>query len=93
MMTIFIYTQPYKGTTANIAEAVLSILTTLLLQSSIDVFPDQLFLLVIEDTKNSTCLSDNGIVTLQTLCLVVFYYVPLMVTICLIVHSLVKLIR
>ena len=90
-MVIFLYTQPYISTAANIAEAILSISTTFMLLVS--VHPTLFQFTTILSDINSTCLDENSIVTLNTWVLVTFYYIPLAVTAFFLTRSLVKFTR
>ena len=90
-MVVFLYTQPYSSTTANIVEALFSILTIFMLLVTfglpLNQFP------VVLDGMDSECSSDNSIATLNTWIWTIVYYTPLIVTLGLIVLSMVQLIR
>ena len=90
-MALFIYTQPYKSTAANIAEFILSIGTILLLLQSISGARFQ-FRTVVADT-NSTCSDENSVFTLNVWLWSTCYYIPVIVTTVLIILSLVKFLR
>ena len=89
-MVIFLYTQPYISTAANVAEAILSISTTCMLLQS--VHPTFELPTLLRDV-NSTCLDENSIVTFNTWTLATLYYFPLAVTAFFFTRSLVKFTR
>ena len=90
-MVVFLYIQPYSSTIANVLEGLFSILTTFMLLETFVVFQNQ-FPLVIRGI-NSACSDDVSIATVNTWIWTVAYYTPLVVTLCLIVLSMVQLIR
>ena len=90
-MVIFLYTQPYISTAANVAEAILSISTTAMLLQSVQ--PTLFELTTILGDTNSTCSDENSIITFNTWILATLFYLPLAVTTFFIVRSLVKFIR
>ena len=90
-MVVFLYTQPYSNTTANIVEALFSILTIFMLLVTFGL-PSNQFPVVL-DGMDSECSSDNSIATLNTWIWTTVYYTPLIVTLGLIVLSMVQLIR
>ena len=63
-MVVFLYTQPYSSTTANIVEALFSILTIFMLLVTFGL-PPNLFPVVL-DGMDSECSNDNSIATLNT---------------------------
>ena len=91
-MVVFLYTQPYSSTTANIVEALFSILTIFMLLVTFGLPPNQ-FPVVLDGMDFSECSSDNSIATLNTWIWTIVYYTPLIVTLGLIVLSMVELIR
>ena len=88
LMVTFLYIQPYKSTAANIAEAVLSTSTIIMLLLS----SPETFSIVVRD-MNSTCSNENSIITLSTWACSVLYYSTLLVSIAMIVQSLVVFVR
>ena len=91
-MVIFLYTQPYISTAANVAEAILSISTTAMLLQSVQPTMFEITTILLSDT-NSTCSDENSIITFNTWILATLFYLPLAVTTFFIVRSLVKFIR
>ena len=96
-MVIFLYTQPYISTVANVAEAILSISTTIMLLVSVCPIGVRFILLesttILLDDANSTCSNENSILTINTCILAVLFYFPLAVTAFFVIRSLVKLLR
>ena len=91
LMVTFLYIQPYKSTAANIAEAVLSTSTIIMLLLSFRISPET-FPIVVSD-MNSTCSNENSIIILSTWVCSVLYYSTLLVSIAMIVQSLVVFVR
>ena len=91
-MVIFLYTQPYISTAANVAEAILSISTTAMLLQSVQPTMFKITTILLSET-NSTCSDENSIITFNTWILATLFYLPLAVTTFFVVRSLVKFIR
>ena len=89
-MALFLYTKPYSSTTANIVEALFSILTIFMLLETSGLSANQ-YPVLLED--RSECSGDTSVATLNTWIWTIVYYTPLIVTIGLIVLSMVQLIR
>ena len=87
-MVIFLYTQPYISTAANVAEAILSISTVFMLLESLCDFEIHVPIVL-----RAKCADENSIITLNTVLRAVPFYVPLVVTVGLAILSIVRILR
>ena len=93
MLVIFLYIKPYNSTTANIAEVVLNINTIILgITRAIRSNGVQLISSVEENVTSAT-FGMETIVTFNAGWWAFFYYIPIPVTIFLIIWSLIKFVR